>query len=416
MLDLDKVIDRVTFILTAILLACFVIFDVINGGRYIYLGLSIIVFFLKTKGKIEYKLEPYYVFNILMIVYTLINSLWAWEPSLTIFMAKRLIVTFGCFVLIYLAYSRDGDSNLLMSAFKWSGYIVMIYTIKYYGFSRLINMLLDSERMMGELGNSNLFGIAIAYGCIFELIEMAKKKGFTLSCPLIIPSFLVICVTQSRKALLIVVIGTILVFCAYYIDINNILLTIFYIILFLIFARLIIYFFSNSVLFSGIFKRLTYLVNYAVGEGEVGGSLRSRDLMIKYGWEQFLLHPIGGVGIGNAGPVSLIYGSVYFDYLHNNYIELLCCGGIVGFMVYYSRFIFMLLLLVKNMWNKKSDFLPCFIILVLILIFDYGHVTYYIKSDQIYFVLLFLQIRNISADRISESTIGKKSRYQYIKA
>ena len=415
MLDLDKTIDIVALLLTATLLACFVIFEVINGGRYIFLALSIILFFLKTKGRIEMKLEPYIVFNLLMIIYTAINSLWALDPALTLFMAKRLTVTFACFVLVYFSYSQEKNTTLLMSAFKWSGYIVMIYTIKYYGINRLVNMLLDSERMNGEIGNSNLFGIAIAYGCIFELIEIANKKRPTLSCVLLIPAFLVISVTQSRKAILIIIVGTILVFCAYFIDVNNMFKTIFHLVVFCIIACLLTTFFKNSVLFSGIYKRLTYLINYTIGNGEVGSSIKARDLMIKYGLEQFFKNPIGGVGIGNAKLVLLLYGNIFYDYLHNNYIELLCCGGIIGFLIYYSRFAFMLLILVKNVWNKSKDFFPCIIIMVLILVFDYGHVTYYVKSDQIYYVLLFLQIKNIAANRLPESTIREKAKYQYIK-
>ena len=415
MLDLKKTIDIATFLLTATLLACFVIFEVINGGRYIYLGLSIIVFFLKTKGRIEIKLEPYIIFNLLMIIYTMINSLWAWEPSLTVFMAKRLTVTFACFVLVYLAYSQEENTTLLMSAFKWSGYIVMIYTIKYYGISRLVNMLLDSERMNGEIGNSNMFGIAIAYGCLFELIEIARKKRPTFSCILLIPALLVISVTQSRKAILVIAVGSILIFCAYFIDINNMFITIFHIVVFCIIASIVVTYFKNSILFGGIFKRLTYLVNYTVGKGDVGASIRARDLMIKYGLEQFFQNPIGGVGIGNASLVLKFYGNIFYDYLHNNYIELLCCGGIIGFLIYYSRFIYMIMVLIKNVWNKSSDYFPCLIIMILILVFDYGHVTYYVKSDQIYFVLLFLQIKNITANRLPEPTIGKKLKYQYIK-
>jgi len=138
-----------------------------------------------------------------------------------------------------------------------------------------------------------------------------------------------------------------------------------------------------------------------LGEGEVGLSAKARSDMIRFGWHYFLENPLGGIGIGNA---TAIYGS----YLHNNYIELLCCGGIIGFVIYYSRYLFLLCSIIRNINicnNKKESIYPCFILLSILLILDYGRVTYYTKPSQIYFVLLFLQIKSIrfTRERIKSS-------------
>jgi len=388
-------------IFTTILISCFAIFDVIPGGRYIYLTISIILLILKTKGKLEIKFESYYFFNILMIIFVFLSSLWALYPSLSIIMAKRMLEMFICFSCVYIAYSVDEDTVSLMRCFKWSGYIITFYQFQHYGFNRLYQMLMNSERMTNEIGNINMFGAMIAFSCLFDFIEIGRKKKLTISCPLVIPSILIISATQSRKSILIIIIGIVLVFLFYYVDFNNLLNTFISFLILLLICYVGFYLLLNSPLFSGLNNRMTMMINMFLGEGEVGLSAKARSDMIRFGWHYFLENPLGGIGIGNA---TAIYGS----YLHNNYIELLCCGGIIGFVIYYSRYLFLLCSIIRNINicnNKKESIYPCFILLSILLILDYGRVTYYTKPSQIYFVLLFLQIKSIrfTRERIKSS-------------
>lgn len=391
MIDLNTFNDWICEILTTILISCFAIFDIIPGGRYIYLSISIIVLFLKTKGKIEIRFEAYYFFNILMIVFVFLSSLWALYPSLSLLMAKRMSEMFICFSCVYIAYSTDEDTISLMRCFKWSGYIIALYQLNHYGFNRLYQMLMNSERMTNELGNINMFGAMIAFSCLFEFIEIGRKKKLTISFPLVFPSILLISATQSRKSIIIIIIGIVLVFLFYYVDLSNLISTFINFLVLLLICFVGIYLLFNSPLFSGLNNRMTMIINMFFGDGNIGLSAQARSDMIRFGWQCFMENPLGGIGIGNA---TAVYGS----YLHNNYIELLCCGGMIGFIVYYSRYLFLLYTIIINLYicnNKEDSIYPCFILSIIFLILDYGRVTYYTKPSQIYFVLLFLQIKSM---------------------
>lgn len=413
MLDYKKMTDNIAALLTAFLIASFIIFDVISGGRYLFLALSIIILLLKTKGKIEIEPEPYYVFNIMMIAFTGASSLWAWNASLSIEMFKRMIVTFVCFALVYLAYKDDQDTRIFLNCFKWAGYIVMLYTVQRYGINQLKTMLLNAVRMRGDFGNSNLFGMSMAFSCAFEFIEIAQKKRVTLSCPFVIPCILLIAATQSRKAFFIVLFSVFFVFLFYVLDLKRPLYSIVATLIFAGLVTLLFHYMQYSPLFSGLNNRVELFINYVIGEGDIGISVKERNQMIQIGWDQFLRTPILGIGIANAGLVTRQYNDVIFTYLHNNYIELLCGGGLIGFTIYYSRYIFLQAKLLFNIHNKEVDVIPCEIIIFLLLFLDYGRVSYYQKSNQIFFVLLFLQLKNI--EKSSNSTKLIKN-YQYLKS
>lgn len=418
-IDLEKFTKPISTVLTAVLIACFNIFDVIPGGKVIYLGLSVIVFLVKTQGHFDLEVEPYYIFNILMVVFSAASVIWAMEPYYAKDISERMLITFLCFVFVYLAYKPEKDTTSLMRSFKWGGYIIMLYQIKYYGMSGILAMLTSAERMNNDIGNVNMFGMAMAYGCVIELLEMAEKKKLTFSCPLMIPSLLVISATQSRKAMLIIAFGILMIYLFYFFRLKNIVKSMVITGIFIFICYFLYLFMVNSPIFSGIIKRMEFLINAVTGEGDVGSSAESRQQMIDIGWEQFLKTPILGAGMDNGKVVAYIASRGKFDgYLHNNFIELLCDGGIVGFLIYYSRFVYFGYMLVYYMHSKSKDYYPCLILSVIILLMDYGHVTYYIKSDQIYFVLLFLQVCNLTKNTtapINDIELTDIRRYRYIR-
>ena len=85
-------------------------------------------------------------------------------------------------------------------------------------------------------------------------------------------------------------------------------------------------------------------------------------------------------------------------YLHNNYIELLACGGIVGTALYYVP----RLALLRDFWSSRflrnRQAIACLTILLLLLIMDYGAVAYSEKMQYLYLLMLFVQ-----ADKLRES-------------
>ena len=405
MLDSKTVINGITFVLTTYLFSCFPTFEDSFSSWYLLIGVCTLVFAIKTRGMIELKFEPYYVFNMLMIIYTFTSSICAWAPYFALKIACSMAVRFICFSLLYIAFSKDNSVLPFISICKWAGYIVMIRQYMHYGISQLVNMLLSAERATNEVGNVNVIGMTIAFSCIFELLEIIRKKKITLSSIMLAPAFLIISATQSRKALLVLIIGIILIACFYFIDKEHIIKSIFRLGIFAVGLFLIYLLFKASPAFSGLAGRMELLFNLLRDEGEIGGSSLARMKMISIGWEQFWKTPWFGVGMDNGRVVASVYTNGEFNaYLHNNYIELLCDGGIFGFIIYYSRYVYIIYAMIRNIDKKNDGYYPCIIMIIILLVMDYGRVSYYQRHTQVYFILLFMELNTIALNNNNKET------------
>ena len=165
------VINSISFVLTTYLFSCFPTFEDSFSSWYLLIGVSVLVLVIKTEGKVELKIEPYYIFNILMIVYTFISSIWAWVPYYAEKLARSMAVTFICFSMLFIAFSIDNSVLPFLTICKWAGYVVMVKQYLFYGTNRLVDLLLHAERVTNDAGNVNIIGMTIAFSCVFELLE-----------------------------------------------------------------------------------------------------------------------------------------------------------------------------------------------------------------------------------------------------
>ena len=66
-------------------------------------------------------------------------------------------------------------------------------------------------------------------------------------------------------------------------------------------------------------------------------------------------------------------------YLHNNYIELLVCVGVVDFVAYYGIYVVMLVTFVTKMDFRYGAYDIAFLLMLVRLVMDVGAVTYETK-------------------------------------
>ena len=128
--------------------------------------------------------------------------------------------------------------------------------------------------------------------------------------------------------------------------------------------------FNVEFLYETIGYRMEGLIAGFTGEGEADASTRERQAMIKKALELWGESPIWGHGIDAFG--ALTHWGVY---AHNNYVELLCDVGIIGTVVYYAYYIYMIVKLFKApMPQLKKSF--WILLLFGLLFFDFGAVNY----------------------------------------
>lgn len=145
---------------------------------------------------------------------------------------------------------------------------------------------------------------------------------------------------------------------------------------------------------------MDYLVSMFTGKGDIGASARTRKNMIELGIQIFKENPIFGIGVGCPHVVAA--GAINFDaYLHNGFVEMLAGGGIVGFIIYYGSYLYLILNFFKFKNFQDETYKICVVLLVLFLFRDYAMVSIYDKSTYFYFLIFFMELNSLKRRKLT---------------
>lgn len=110
---------------------------------------------------------------------------------------------------------------------------------------------------------------------------------------------------------------------------------------------------------------------------DVDGSYTERQYYIERAKELFAANPIIGYGANGFVTYMKEIGYYHIAYSHNNFLELLCTLGIIGFVIYYFYWIRTELKLLKRFFTQDDHLILLFaIIFATQLIMDYAMVSY----------------------------------------
>lgn len=322
-----KLSDKIVFVLTIFLLSCFLIFEKYSWGKYAFFiasGLIFLVDMFASRRKIVLRFDKFHKYFGLFVLFCFASILWAISRENAFEWSKSLLNNLICITLIYPYYSKKKDISMLLSTVMWSGFIVAIYTISYYGLDRLFaSSYTQYIRLGNDFSNINTVGMFCALGLLilFERILNEKKiRWFTIFA---IPSFIVVAATQSRKAIIMLVIGILLITLLKGVDDKNFIKTVGKIIIIISLVALVLYGVSKISILSGVNQRLLQLLSVVTGTGEIDSGTINRKKYIELGIQTWLQYPLGGVGINCPRIINRnVFGE--YVYLHNNYVELLC--------------------------------------------------------------------------------------------
>lgn len=126
---------------------------------------------------------------------------------------------------------------------------------------------------------------------------------------------------------------------------------------------------------------------------DVDASTKTRGRFIELGLIFWADSPIWGNGLNSFG---YLWGDET-TYSHNNYVELLCCSGIMGLISYYLIYLYALVkTFVLFVRNNSIEILLSFCIVVTCLVNEYGLVTYFERTPYIMIILVYSQIYKFS--------------------
>lgn len=274
----------------------------------------------------------------------------------------------GVAVLLYV------DSNeRLIKILKYTAASAVVFFFKILLTNPLQAIL--TQRQLGSI-NANSVGMKMAI-CTIIVIWLLKEKRITIGKTVLILAVLLpaIIVSGSKKAIFILLFGVAFLLLLYQ---KNILRIIGYVAL----AALALYgayylLMNNQVLYSFMGQRVEGLVN-AIIYGYTSGdrSTRGRIDMIQIAIREWKQNPIIGYGINTFGIYNGIseFGSVNM-YSHCNYTELLFGVGIIGTVIYYSIFPWLIINQLKRFRMSATQKIYLTIV-VIILIIDIGMVSY----------------------------------------
>jgi O-antigen ligase len=248
-----------------------------------------------------------------------------------------------------------------------------------------------SSRLGEEFGlNPNTLGMVLSHSTI-ALIYLGMKNKSKLYFIFILPLISLVFLSGSRKAFLMIIGGTFLLFFLYTNKVKNKLFVI--VVAILSFWGIYQIIMNIPFFYEVLGKRIniTNIVNH-----QFTASTNTRISMIKEGWFLFTKRPIIGYGLENYRLVSS-----FGTYSHNNYIELLVSTGLVGFIIYYSLPVCILIssLIKKIKGNSEYNIIIVFVSIILIIdlaMVSYGHlITHFIIAASVsYYKILRLKENN----------------------
>lgn len=360
----------------------------LNSIRIVWWGVE--VFSLATMLSIVCKksipiINPFTIWMFLFLLWSTASYFWSVTPNYAFDMIKILFVNMVTLWLLSCVIQSEKDITQLLRLIVYAIAINAIYILFSFDLS-LIGEVQIGGSTLREGWNSNAIGIMMAFSTLISLILIKTKvKNFTriLYYLIIVLTTTIVLFTGSRKALFFVLFGytmyTILT------NKNHKIINFFKVFLILFVAYLAIM--NIPELYNVLGWRLEGLYANFTGKGTVDSSIRLRMLYIEYGVAWFKEQPILGYGINNYR-VLLDRTISKTTYAHNNYIELLVDVGIIGTFLHYIGYFYVLKNITKPALNQKEPiYVFLFVMLVAILIAQYGFVTY---SD--FLISLFLCI------------------------
>lgn len=321
-------------------------------------GVSILEFLISGKARVN----RVAILHLLFTFYIFISFLWVEYPTGA---WKASLVTM-CLVFIFSQYDiwRSDEQRTFFNALIVAGIVLAVYVLKEFDLSNF-----QSRRVVLDRMNSNEIACNLSvsvFSIIFLSIQNKKKitwPGYLMI--LLFLSVIVLCRSKSGILLMVLLSGS----CYVLGDLKK---TGRRIIFFTGFMLICVYLLINvEFLYVTIGYRLEGLVASLFTGAESEDTIRIE--LYKFGLQLFDRAPFIGQGIDqfrfiNLKELDFIGGA------HNNYLEILVDFGIIGFILYYLRFLFIWINFKETLSYTEKVFIFTFFIGMLFL--DLTRVTY----------------------------------------
>ena len=369
---------------------------------YLTYGLLAVTLITRMKG---IKMYPESISLFAYLGFGVLSLVWSQDRNLSITRIKGVFLLLVLLILLSSYLIKIEKPIQLLFAIAVGGVALSVYIFSVYGISGVISSLTQSGNRLGSgINNVN----AIAHGLVAGTISMLTL-GFFYNRKLLfflIPLVLCCLAAGSRTATLSLIAGVLLIIYFYIKSINNESTRVSRAIIVVIIIIAIWAILRNLPGVRDVIIRFENSISILTGKGShlKESSTETRLDYINKGWQQFLKSPIWGNGIGCAG--YAINEEHYVTYLHNNYMEMLASGGIIGFLLFYTPYFMLLNTFRKRIFvlhEKNPLVFVSFTLIIVKLIAHFGTVVYYSKIE--FLLLVFwLAVANTKIEALPKKT------------
>lgn len=340
---------------------------------YILLSLGF-VHKIVSKRKLIY--NRYIGISIVFGLFAYLSTLWANDASLALENSLTLLKFIFISIMLITLLDKKENVEFALWMLAISG---LVYTLLYLanwdvsalGFNRAGTALTESDI---DLPNLNVVGLITANSFVCLLFfYFIKKNNWALLLASI--AFIAIFFIGSRKSIIFIFIGVLMMFFKLKRS-SKLSLTI----LFAVLVELVLLFIPPDY-FSFIWERFGDLKFFSkVSNLDYSDQLRVD--FITHSVNYFNSQPIFGHGYYNFA--SLFYKDKGIAvYSHNNFIETGVGLGVIGLVIYYSLYF---IIARQITWSKKMDFSYLFMILLILNMFNHFFIV--VSNDRFTWMLL----------------------------
>lgn len=352
----------------------------ISNITFIVLMLSMGVYIVRRSLVIPVDLFMFLPF----LLFSFLSLIWSYIPESTLQRDITLLRLFFLFVIMAFYLYLSKDILRFIYGLPIAGIFIILYIFGFYGFAGLRQMIDDGLRVGEEFVNSNTLAIYLSFSALIFLYQyIHNHKWFELLLSIVF--VIIIAATGSKKGLLDLAVGFFLV-TGMNQESPDKWKRLFKRIIGIVIVAICAYYLWQTPLFATVRDRFEIMLNTILGRGaRIDYSTYDRQLMLISGFQQFIKTPILGIGIGASGYLTqIVLGQN--TYLHNEYIEILATGGIIGFILQFAP---ILRILVNNWKYRKvsSEAQLCTIIMAIYLTNGFAAVQYFSKLSYVLFAI-----------------------------
>ena len=353
-------------------------------GLTLYAMVGVLLLVILQRGSI--KLNSYTVWYGIFMIFAILSCIYATNRSMAAAGLYPVLIVLIFSVAMAMVITRRAHMEYLFYAMVFGSVILTVYLAVTGKFSDYTDV---GDRFGGELtGNANVFAsvyMIAAAASVYFMFRMKTARGKLLFLATFISQLYALVVSGGRKYFIFPFI-LIYLMALQKRDKKS---RIHIIRVSILFAALVfaVYMLIMKVefLYENIGYRFEDLIDYTLDQStDVEGGTIIRQKMVDRGMELWRSSPILGHGMDMFTAIS-----GFGVYSHNNFVELLCNHGLLGFIWYYGFYIYLLIKLLKN---KRNDTLKHFLIgfVAALFVYETGAVAYDTLVTQMF--LMFASI------------------------